>query len=319
MEWLQGRNQALFATQGTAPTLLVQPWLGMVAALGAPRFTRKVYHCYDNHYDTLSVSEKWAHRHQCGPNPRNSTITLSVVDNYHKGFGGARLLDGAGVPIAKRHHRTIRARAVAQARASESGGRLGEMYTGGSRISTTANLVHIRRSNAAEPCTAYLGIGHIHRGEGVLNRRKDAQRRHTGREAPGHRTGTAWSEFTLQEEAFQFGSQYTHFFYTLSSRPPYSVIGTSSEFCIRSSQDPDDCESVQFVSGLALVAADDYATLNHTQRSERADSRSPRGAQLLLSYGVNDCEAKLAHVSLERIWGMLKPLSGKLDGDVCVV
>lgn len=31
---------------------------------------------------------------------------------------------------------------------------------------------------------------------------------------------------------------------------------------------------------------------------------------LLLSYGVNDCEAKLGKVSMDRIWLMLQPLPG---------
>jgi hypothetical protein len=32
---------------------------------------------------------------------------------------------------------------------------------------------------------------------------------------------------------------------------------------------------------------------------------------LLISYGVNDCEARIAEVLLDRVWGMLMPLNGK--------
>ena len=43
----------------------------------------------------------------------------------------------------------------------------------------------------------------------------------------------------------------------------------------------------QFVSGLALA----------------------NGTDVLLSYGVNDCEARLAALPLERVWGLLRPLA----------
>ena len=39
-------------------------------------------------------------------------------------------------------------------------------------------------------------------------------------------------------------------------------------------------------------------------------------SQLLLTYGVNDCEAKLARVSLDDVWGMLKPLPGEMNCQV---
>ena len=34
---------------------------------------------------------------------------------------------------------------------------------------------------------------------------------------------------------------------------------------------------------------------------------------LILAYGVNDCEAKLAEVPLSRAWQMLSPLPGETD------
>jgi len=48
---------------------------------------------------------------------------------------------------------------------------------------------------------------------------------------------------------------------------------------------------VQFISGMALDADDD--------------------AQLVLSYGVNDCEAKLARLPMAAVWRMPRPLAGE--------
>ena len=70
------------------------------------------------------------------------------------------------------------------------------------------------------------------------------------------------------------------------------MLGTSAEFCIGASQDAGDCESVRFVSGLEL----------------RGDNQT-----LILAYGVNDCEAKLAVVVVWRAWQMLSPLPGETD------
>ena len=78
----------------------------------------------------------------------------------------------------------------------------------------------------------------------------------------------------------------THFFYTIQPHPPYRMLATTAEFCIEADQDSEDCESVQFVSGLVL----------------RDDS------ELLLAYGINDCDAKLGQLSLSRVRQMLRPL-----------
>ena len=48
-----------------------------------------------------------------------------------------------------------------------------------------------------------------------------------------------------------------------------------------------------------------------------APGPAPRGgasngsARLLLTYGVNDCEAKVAHLPLEQVWNLLKPVDGE--------
>ena len=84
---------------------------------------------------------------------------------------------------------------------------------------------------------------------------------------------------------------------------PYRLLGTSGEFCIASAQDARDCESVQFVSGIALEHGRGAADGGGDER-------------LLLSVGINDCEAKLARMRMADVWAMVKPLQG--EGDVCV-
>ena len=109
-----------------------------------------------------------------------------------------------------------------------------------------------------------LGIAHIRRGVG------DCIDRHCPVQA---------------KTAFRWGHHYTHFFYALTPHAPFRMLSTSREFCIQSEQDPLDCESVQFVTGLAL-----------------------RGSTLLMAYGVNDCEAKIAELPVSRVRELLRPL-----------
>ena len=101
---------------------------------------------------------------------------------------------------------------------------------------------------------------------------------------------------SVQQTPFQFGYRYTHFWYTMQPQPPYRILATSAEFCLSSFQDRHDCESVQFISGMTLDAADNTS--------------------VLLSYGINDCEAKIARMSLRDVWAMMHPLEGELDACV---
>ncbi|CAE8592215.1 unnamed protein product [Polarella glacialis] len=90
--------------------------------------------------------------------------------------------------------------------------------------------------------------------------------------------------------------QYTLFFYTVAakeraSRSTASGVGfrfssVSSLFCFASASAsyPGLCETIQFAGGLAL---DDHANL-------------------LVTYGVNDCEAKVAFIQLSRVMSMLR-------------
>ena len=449
-DWLQGRNQALFVTpsasqpsDGTqrrresdaaAYSILIQPWIGIVGSLGAPTFARQTHFCYGPKYDPKTIAQKHVERIQCGPTPRNTTVTLEQVSNIKRGYGIARLLLAAADGAAKHHsaaksvsegdgphgeggsrigdgasravsQRALSRRAAALADAMEAGAPVGAIDAGGARISATANLLpliqpsalarrggsgptaHMHADGTSSACVAYVGIGHLHRGEGELNRRlrylrsferiqrRDGRGRGQGRSIRGRggrggrgrgsrgRSGGLRVDGALDRSsepgmvrsnssslpptsrrlhevfwqrrgtdvaaatAFKFGHHYTHFFYALSPVPPHTLIATSGEFCIASAQDPRDCESVQFVSGLELVAISNlsmgaagsvgltrYRPL--TSLEEKGRFRRPSVAQheeveLLLSYGVNDCEAKVATIPLNHLWEMLEPLASE--------
>ena len=113
-------------------------------------------------------------------------------------------------------------------------------------------------------------------------------RQHRHRSAGDCRTYTVCSlkQFRRSASAFRWGSQYSHFFYALEASAPFSLLATSNEFCLGTSADGTDCESVQFVSGLALDPEGDF----------------------VLSFGVNDCEAKVGVVGRERVWRSLRPM-----------
>ena len=70
-------------------------------------------------------------------------------------------------------------------------------------------------------------------------------------------------------QSFAFGFRYTHFFYTLEAHPPFATLAVSPEFCVASSQDATECESVQFISGLAQrrPRADTFGDGSGTNRS----------------------------------------------------
>ena len=76
---------------------------------------------------------------------------------------------------------------------------------------------------------------------------------------------------------------------TLDVQAPHRIVATSGEWCLAAARDPLDCESVQFVSGIAV-----------------ADG----GDDLVVSYGVSDCEAKAASVPLRSVWAALVPRGG---------
>ena len=146
-----------------------------------------------------------------------------------------------------------------------------QMQAGPHRISTTAHLVHL---HDAEGKGLLLGVAHIRRGVGdCINK-----------------LCTPFKDSNLADAPpFRWGHHYTHFLYSLTPHEPFRILGTSREFCLGSAQNPDDCESVQFITGLAL----------------RGEST------LLMAYGINDCEAKVAELPVKRVLDMLLPLSAE--------
>ena len=180
--WLQGRNQALFSAPTSPPPeinsaaassvastqppeeLMVQPWLGLIGSLGVPRFTQSRVNCSHGRYDPTACAHfaSGVHRlvrvggHDRAWRRRSAKLAGRVAGaQAHAPYGDAAL---------KYNH-------SAQVAALDPGG--------APRLSTTANLLRVRRPAAAAAaaddaargrCEAYLGIGHLHRGVGEFSR-----------------------------------------------------------------------------------------------------------------------------------------------------
>jgi len=104
-----------------------------------------------------------------------------------------------------------------------------------------------------------LGVGHVHHSP-IPNRSYYANSETMAK----IRGGIAY-----------FGSHYMHFFYALSASPPHALIAHSAEWCLPSTQGARTCEVVQFVAGLEIAHGD---------------------MELLLSWGANDCESRIATI-----------------------
>ena len=300
--WATGRNQVLFAVEragGGGFEMLAQPWLGMVASFGSLQWVKASLRCarspirptYPNllklhgAYCSLFQGRWWAQwerraswaEHQaghdvCGPTPFGGLLTMDALlplgPHSHPGQLGLELL------------------------ANDS---LNELKDTGFRLSTTANLVRVRWprvGSGAAGCEAYLGVGHLHRGDGVLNLRRGRNSRLRRRARAGRAQDA--SAAAAHSQPFLFGYAYTHFFYAVEAHAPWRTVATSGEFCLAADGAPTDCESVQFISSVELQNAQ----------------------TLLLAYGANDCQAKVARLSLERVWRMLRPLAARA-GDAC--
>ena len=72
--------------------------------------------------------------------------------------------------------------------------------------------------------------------------------------------------------------------------------------------DEGDCESVQFLSGLALQPSP-AARTNSSTAARGAEEMDADGT-LTIAYGVNDCEARLGTLPMDKVWAMLRPLEG---------
>jgi hypothetical protein len=92
-------------------------------------------------------------------------------------------------------------------------------------------------------------------------------------------------------EYARFGHHYTHAFYTVSSdstsldASTFWLSGLSSEFVLPAIHAPDNAEIIQFVSGLEY---------------------NPETKQVILAYGINDCEAAVTTLDLSTVQAMLK-------------
>ena len=92
--WMQGRNQALFRAPATAwqaaaggaaaggaadgagpPRLMAQPWLGLVASLGAPSFRNETVRCHHR----SSYAARRQQLAECATTPRDATATVHKV------------------------------------------------------------------------------------------------------------------------------------------------------------------------------------------------------------------------------------------------
>ena len=72
----------------------------------------------------------------------------------------------------------------------------------------------------------------------------------------------------------------------MEARAPFRIVATSAEFCLAADEGGEQCESVQMIMGLV-----------------QADER-----RLLLSWGANDCEAKLGYLAVARVERLLVPV-----------
>ena len=341
------------ATSAPPLGLMTQPWFGLVGSLGAPRFERVRVMCpkheggsFHGTCGHLPPGSKPRHLERVimspcrGPSCRNVTLPRPILlrpDTFT--LLPSRPGPGGGSGGGGRQRRGVNARRTdAEAQAAAYGdselrynhsAQVAALDLGGPRLSTTANLLRVRRptataSHAATPaaatatasaehgrCEAYLGIGHVHRGEGRLNR-QDRENRKTWRQQRGG--GAPRSRGGANATTFMFGYDYTHFFYTLSPVPPYQLLSTSAEFCAGSMQDGNDCESVQFISGLAFGASNlsDAAAGGSGDTGngvgDAGDIARDGAGDIVLSFGVNDCESRLGRIGLARVWSMLVPL-----------
>lgn len=100
-------------------------------------------------------------------------------------------------------------------------------------------------------------------------------------------------------EYARFGHHYTHAFYTIATdvvqknqspedrRSTFHLTALSPEFVIRSTHIDNDAEIIQFISGLEY---------------------DPRTNQIILSYGINDCEGAIRRMSYDIVKSMLRPV-----------
>ena len=292
------RRRTASVASASTPTLYVQSRLGLVGSLGKPRFVWRQARCHSRPARAHEVPSpancrSELHRsHTCGTHPDGSTVS-------------AQRLLGMAASDAQLVANTTHTIGTLLRPAGAYGG-----------LSLTTNLLHVASnqhgspqppspSSPAAPCEAYLGVGHLHRGEGTSNKRMYRRRR----SGP-----PPWASQTPRpaRQPFAFGFRYTHFFYTIEAQPPFATLAVSPEFCLASPSDPNECESVQFISGLAHRASRNNEASSHSAHNRTSHPARPTAHlddELIVSYGVNDCEARVATLPLTLVWSMLQPLA----------
>ena len=325
--WAQGRNQALFAATATEPssrvawsvrgepacggmptcaTMYLQPWIGVVGTLGAPAFQSRRYICLSRRVSRPRGDRtRPGDRNICAHNPLLAHIKVESVSNpettslrvwtkrpRRERLMGRRHQPPPPPPPPPPPMPPVQANSFGRLNLLyNETGQIPELRLEGHRVSATANLVQVAyRSKTGQRCEALLGVGHVRRREGDCTDQK--------------RVCDMWKA-PDSLPPFRYGYQYTHFFYTMEPRPPFRLVGASNEFCLSSTQDQSDCESVQFISGMSL----DPAEPQWRQSTHAAGADYQLEAQtLLLAFGVNDCEAKIARLSLNRVLESVQPL-----------
>mmetsp|Transcript_123293 Transcript_123293/g.343333 ORF Transcript_123293/g.343333 Transcript_123293/m.343333 type:complete len:491 (-) Transcript_123293:29-1501(-) len=94
-------------------------------------------------------------------------------------------------------------------------------------------------------------------------------------------------------------SMYTHFFLAFADTPPFGMLGVSREWCLAHEETFQTgkevlCEGVQFVSGLAL-----------------SHSNEAQSSSLVMTYGVMDCDARIAQIPLRTALKAIKFRAGQ--------
>jgi hypothetical protein len=101
---------------------------------------------------------------------------------------------------------------------------------------------------------------------------------------------------------FYSRTQYTNFFYSFQDSPPFAVQAVSTEFCLSRSRNPEIkkrkkrmlfCETLQILMGLEV-------------NEERT--------HFILTYGVNDCDARLAMVKIDAVFKLLRDVETEHAG-----
>ena len=268
LAFAKGRNQALFIGRRSArhsDELMVQPWLGLTASFGTPLIQRQQVVCHrprPGAYRRLRVRGIQS----CATIAAQEVVRLDRLRNL-KGKDLKRLIRSGEASTWLNSSWIEAGFGNLELLANHTPGSA-LAVPGGHAISSTSHLVRSARGRG--DCTLLVGVGHLHRSAGDCKAFSVCN--------PGR--------YRRSASAFRWGSQYTHFFYALEARAPFRMLATSNEFCLAASEDGTDCESVQFVSGLALNAEGDF----------------------VLSFGVNDCEAKVGVVARERVWRSLQPM-----------